>query len=939
MTANDSPIINEFLIESFENLSGISEELTRYEKEPSDKELLNSIYRKVHTLKGSASFIGFKKLQEITHAAENLLDLVREGEVSINARVIDVLLESFDCCLELLKSVEASGEENTKDYSSLVAKIVGVVEKEVTDDEHVSNEGSLIVDEVPDVKNQVEEKADKKQSIREIENQLLGTIETEFTGKEPEATKNANIEKKEVPTEVKVATPAPVQTQSAASTLVTEAIDEAALKEAMPKKALTDSVVRVNVQLLDKIMNVVGELVLNRNQILQYANNYDSSELNRLAQQLNTITTELQTDIMTTRMQPVGSVLGKFERIVRDLSRSQNKKIKLHINGKDTELDKTLLEAIRDPMTHLIRNSVDHGVETPEQRKEKGKLEEGHILIKAYHEGGQVTIEIQDDGNGVDPQKVLNKAVEKGLISPERGAQLSERQILNLIFAPGFSTAEQVTNISGRGVGMDVVKSNIEKIGGSVDITSVVNEGTTFKLKIPLTLAIVPALVVQTKDETFAIPQINLVELVRLDSEDKDSLEELHDSEFFRLRGELIPVFRLNNCLELKEKVTEKKQIEIEHLDELQEQDDSTNIVILNAEGRVFGLIVDSVLDTEEIVVKPLSRKLRDLNVFAGATIMGDGRVSLIIDALGFFNEVDSGQTQRSDHLGVGLSDQMRLLDESQEVLLCELGDKRSYGIPLCLVNRLEEFRGKDIEWTGNQPLIRYGDIPMPLINLEKTIDLTGDSVLSEINEDKEKIVPCVVVNLRGHFFGMVVKEIKDIAVSEGDINDDTVDRDGVLGTAFINEKTVSLIDVHGVLDQQNLGVKGRHKQETVNALGKLLLIDDSPLFRKIQKEILIENGYEVSIASDGIEGLELIKGGTFDVILTDVEMPNMTGLELTKKVRASNEAYSKIPIVALSARVSKKSREEGEEVGVNRHVEKMKQDQILQAVEEVIGA
>jgi two-component system chemotaxis sensor kinase CheA len=936
MSKNDSPIVHEFLIESFENLSGISEELTHYEKDPSDKELLNSIYRKVHTLKGSASFIGFKKLQDITHAAENMLDLVREEKIKISANIIDVLLESFDCCMELLKAVEANGEENDKDYSGMVLKLVAVLEKEVTGDEQISGEGSTIVDEVPEsnsvniIETKVEATAKVEsapQSYKEVEENLLGSFEKEFS---QEAKEEKNIE----PTsEVKVEAPKPTPQ-------VEEKIEVPPV-DTMPKKGLTDSVVRVNVQLLDKIMNVVGELVLNRNQILQYANIYDSSELNRLAQQLNTITTELQTDIMTTRMQPVGSVLGKFERIVRDLSRSQNKKIKLIINGKDTELDKTLLEAIRDPMTHLIRNSVDHGVETPEERKSKGKSEEGHILIKAYHEGGQVTIEIQDDGNGVDPQKVLNKAIEKGLLSSERAQQLSERQILNLIFAPGFSTAEQVTNISGRGVGMDVVKSNIEKIGGAVDVTSALGSGTTFKLKIPLTLAIVPALVVQTHGETFAIPQINLVELVRLDIEDQDKLEKLHDSEFFRLRGELIPIFRLNDSLDLdavngRNGINKSSDDEDDKIDE--KQSDSINIVILSAEGRVFGLIVDSVLDTEEIVVKPLSRKLRDLNVFAGATIMGDGRVSLIIDALGFFNEVDAGQSQRSDSFDMAGGEQIKLLDESQEVLLCELGDKRSYGIPLCLVNRLEEFKGKDIEWTGEQPLIRYGDVPMPLINLEQTIRLSGSSALATVNEDKEKIVPCVVVNLRGHFFGMVVNEIKDIAISEGDINDDTVDREGILGTAFINDKTVSLIDVHGVLDQKNIGK--RSSLSTQGTMGKLLLIDDSPLFRKIQKEILIESGYEVTLASDGVEGLELIKSiGDFDVILTDVEMPNMNGTELTKNIRSSKAPYSDVPIVALSARVSKKSRLQGEEAGFNKHVEKMKQDQILDAVKDVLSA
>jgi two-component system chemotaxis sensor kinase CheA len=894
MTDANSAIIHEFLIESFENLSGISEELTLYEKDHKDTELLNSIYRKVHTLKGSASFLAYKKLEGVTHNAENILDHIREGELSSNAEVIDVLLESFDACLEMLKSLESNGNEGEGDYSDLISRL-----KIIESGGSISSEKSSMDHEEFLVENQIlNELVDGPLlNIQLSENEVVGPKVSEVK----EEVSNTVPKKIETP-EIKKMVNENMETKS-----------KNEKKDSKKVVSLTDSVVRVNVQLLDKIMNVVGELVLNRNQILQYANVSDSSELTRLAQQLNVITTDLQTDIMTTRMQPVGSVLTKFERIVRDLSREQGKNIKLTISGKETELDKTLLEAIRDPMTHLVRNSVDHGVEDAENRVANGKSEEGNILIKSYHEGGQVTIEITDDGNGIDPDKILAKAISKNVLTKEKGATLSEKQILNLIFTPGFSTAEQVTNISGRGVGMDVVKSNIEKIGGSVDVTSQVGNGTTFKLKIPLTLAIVPALVVRSRGETFAIPQINLVELVRLEEENEImSIEKLHDSEFFRLRGELIPVFRLNESLKLEE---------VESL--MSEDTKSLNIVILNAEGQVYGLIVDHVLDTEEIVVKPLSRKLKDLNLFGGATIMGDGSVALIVDALGFFNSVDVGDSVKVDehlfeeeHLSLNNG-------EAQEILLTQLGDERSYGIPLCLVNRLEEFKLSEVEWSGDQPLVRYGNKPMVLINLEESLKLSGESNLK--SSDLDLVVACIVTKVRGHFFGLVVKEIKDIAFSESDVDQEMSDRDGIMGTIFVNEKTISLLDVHKIIDMKKM------KNDLVTLNQQVLLVDDSPLHQRIQKEIITELGYKVLVANDGVEGFrQFNENPNVKFIVTDIEMPNLNGWDFVKQVREKN---TEIPVIGISSRITTKDEERGERSGFNCFVDKSNQEKMTEAI------
>lgn len=742
MSDINQKILEEFLVESFENLSSINEELTRYEKASDDKELLNAIYRKVHTLKGSASFLGFSNLEKITHVSENLLNELQEETITINSKITDILLESFDTCLEILKSIQSQGTEPEKDYTEILNKINNL------DAEAVQAPIDVIEDEV-------------------LESSLMSMTQAEETVSQPIIEKNEKSEVKKQ--ELKIAKQENVEPKE---------------KVTLPTKSTSvDSTIRVNVSLLDKMMNVVGELVLNRNQILQYTQMADDSELTRLGHQLNVITTELQTDIMTTRMQPVGSVFSKFERIVRDLAKGQNKKISLEIIGGETELDKSLLEVIKDPMTHLIRNAADHGIELPEDRIKKGKPEAGKMIIKAYHEGGQVNIDIIDDGNGLSREKILNKALSKGILTNEEAQGISDQKVFNLIFAPGFSTAESVTNISGRGVGMDVVKSNIEKVSGKVEVLSVEGEGSTFRLKIPLTLAIVPALVVYSGGERFALPQKNLVELVMLEGEHCQKIEKIHGNDFYRLRGELIPVFYLNQSLKLSER---------------EETKDSINIVFLKAEGSIYGLVVDEVRDTQEIVVKPLSTGIKIDNIFAGATLMGDGRVALILDAFGFYN-MFSNKKSHTDSESLSDEQSVDLTEESFELLLCQLGDERLYGVPLCLVNRLEDFTTSHVVWSGDQALIKYRDEAMPLINIEQSLKIDNPGILDKLKnkEIQDEKIYIIVVDIGSGNVGLVVDQILDIAKLNDVVDDKNSDRDGIMGTIFSSEKLVSVLDIH----------------------------------------------------------------------------------------------------------------------------------------------
>ncbi|EQC47450.1 chemotaxis protein CheW [Bacteriovorax sp. Seq25_V] len=926
MHDKSSPIVKEFLLESFENLSNINEELTHFEKNSGDSELLNSIYRKVHTLKGSASFLGLKVLQHITHLSENILDKIREQQLSADSTTVDVLLESFDACIVILNSIESTGDEGSETFDKLLEKLERLDSGEaveIEDDIIINDEDNHEIDlsfkekkfdedlmsslnELEDkifakpvnAKNDIEEK--KSSDVLKLREEKVPVEDTVKNIDEVAPGKNSKLRDKIELLKNELFKKNEVEVQD---------VEGAKVEISESKGNLVDSVVRVNVALLDKIMNVVGELVLNRNQILQCANQDTSPELSRLAHQLNAITTELQTDIMTTRMQPVGSVLSKFERVVRDISRQQEKSIKLNITGKETELDKTLLEAIRDPLTHLVRNAVDHGIEKPESRVANGKPEIGTINIRAYHEGGQVTIEISDDGNGIDPEKILNKAIAKGILSKEKAERLSKKQILNIIFSPGFSTAEAVTNISGRGVGMDVVKSNIEKIGGSVDIHSNVGEGTIFKLKIPLTLAIVPALVVESANETFAIPQISLVELVRIEEGEDKKIELIHESEFFRLRGDLIPVFRLNHCLNLESD---------------KELSGDINIVILNAEGHTYGLIVDQVLDTEEIVVKPLSKELKELSIYGGATIMGDGSVSLIIDALGFFNTV--GRVSNQKKIDGTEKAGEKLVVYNDEILLCTLEDRREYGIPLMLVNRLEEFKREQVEWSGNSPLVRYRNKAMPLISLEKILGIKTPSILDGTTET----IPAVVVSVRGHQIAFAVSEIKDIAINQGPISTETADRDEFVGTAFINEKTITILDLFNIID--SLPLKQVKKEKTH---GNILVVEDSQLYLRVQKELYTEAGYAVCTAMNGSEALSILDTEKIDVIVTDIDMPIMTGWEMIRKLKG-NTKYVDIPVIAVSSIVSKK-REEITRAGFDFCFDKQQNGEALKIVNKLM--
>ena len=541
------------------------------------------------------------------------------------------------------------------------------------------------------------------------------------------------------------------------------------------ERAAVDPRIRVDVKLLDRLMNLVGELVLARNQLLQHASASPDSALVSTCQRLNLITTELQEGVMKTRMQPIENVWNRFPRVVRDLAQLCGKTIKLEMEGGTTELDKTIIEAIGDPLTHLVRNSVDHGVEKPEQRLAAGKQAVGTLRLRAYHEGGRVNIEISDDGRGIDADRVKARALERGLITAERARLLATHEVHGLLFLPGFSTAEKVTNISGRGVGLDVVKSNIERLGGSVDIDSQQGVGTTFRIRIPLTLAIIPALVVGAHGERFAIPQVNLVELLRLDAEQvPKAIERIHGVPVFRLRGNLLALVELGSVLELEPNADAAQR--------------DVNMIVLQADDRQFGLLVDDIFDTEEIVVKPLGRELKGLSTYAGATIMGDGKVALILDVVGLAERAGVASVERRIARDAGERARPNG-GHNQLLLLFRSGASSRMAIPLDSVARLEEFARTRVERVGGEEVVQYrGDI-LPLVYLSE--------VFGEARGGSDTLQ--VLVHASGdRHVGFVVDAIEDVIEQEITASR-SGGRPGTLGSAVIQGRVTEILDAEAV--------------------------------------------------------------------------------------------------------------------------------------------
>jgi two-component system, chemotaxis family, sensor kinase CheA len=747
-------ILREFLIESRDNLDQLDRELVALEKDPRNRAGLASIFRTVHTIKGTAGFFQFAKLEMVTHAGENLLSRLRDGEVLLETVRTTALLAMVDATRRLLSNIEASETEGDGHYGALI-EVLTLVCSDATLAEAAPLLDQLVTTKIAPARPAAE------------------SSEVHVTPKVPDdnhtATATTDLEHRP-PVEAPAAVIAPLVPAAPVAPPPVEAAPEARHAD----NHASDTRIRVDVRLLDRLMNLVGELVLGRNQLLQYASTSADASLVSSCQRLNLITTELQEGVMKTRMQPIENVWNKFPRIVRDLSHHCGKEVRLEMEGSATELDKTIIENISDPLTHLVRNAVDHGIETPQKRVAAGKHACGTLRLRAFHEGGRVNIEIVDDGGGIDPERIKAKAIERGILTPDRARTMPQHEVFGLLFLAGFSTAEAVTNISGRGVGLDVVKNNIERMGGSVDIDSRAGHGTTFRIRIPLTLAIIPALVVGEREERFAIPQVNLVELVRLEAEQaRTTIERIHGVPVFRLRGNLLALVELSRVLDL----------------EVDETPHDVNIVVLQADERQFGLLVDTIHDTEEIVVKPLGRELKGLNVYAGATIMGDGRVALILDVAGLAERAGVAMSERRIALDANRDRSESSGESSEQLLLFRAGKSSRMALPLRAVARLEEFSCDRVERVGGDHVVQYRGEILPLVYLA---DLFGEE-----RGDGETL-QVVVHTSQGRNVGFVVDAIEDIIEQEFRTTR-RGGRTGVVGSAVIQGRVIELLDAEAV--------------------------------------------------------------------------------------------------------------------------------------------
>jgi two-component system chemotaxis sensor kinase CheA len=718
----------EFLIECYENLDQMDRDLLQIERDPTAVQLVRNVFRTIHTIKGGAGFLGLSELEKLTHAAEDLLGKLRSGERTFNSTIGSALLATVDKCREGLTMVETNGNTALLDPQSVIDQL---------------------------------RRADSNEA------EPTHAVESPAESPTPVALVPARA----------TSTPAAPTVKPAAGAATTE--NGGGDKSAAPA---SDSTIRVDVELLDKLMTRVGELVLARNQILQHTSKLDDSNFANTAQRLNLITTELQESVMKTRMQPIGNVWAKFPRVVRDLSSQLGKQVRIEMEGKDTELDKTIIESIKDPLTHLVRNSVDHGVESPETRLAAGKPPEGILVLRAYHEGGQVNIEISDDGAGLNLDRIRKKAVERGLVSPDQATRMSEREAAQLILLPGFSTAEKVTAVSGRGVGMDVVKTNIERIGGTLDLQSKTGQGTTVKIKIPLTLAIIPALVVTCGGDRYAIPQVSLLELLRLEEgQTEKGIEFVHGAPVYRLRGKLLPLVYLSESIGLPPNTSNDRSTEGSRI---------SNIVVLRTNDRHFGLVVDKILDTEEIVVKPLSRQLKGLREYAGATIMGDGTVALILDVMGLALGSGLVDELREQVIAHSLADDSKASKALETLLVVDLGDARRFAMPTSMVARLERVSRSAIEYVDGREVIQYRGAILPLVKL---VEVFGTSAAAGIESDDFQIVVYADENRQ---CGLVVNRIVDIVATELHLETEKGPDDYLLGTAIIQQRATNLLNL-----------------------------------------------------------------------------------------------------------------------------------------------
>lgn len=1061
---NDEEIIEAFLEESREHLTGIEDDLLSIEAAGADvdEELVNKVFRGAHSIKGAAGFFGFETIKELAHAMENILGMIRSREIIAESAVVGLLLEGADELTDLINDLKSS---NNVDLSGLLARLRSVQDGGTSDEEHevveveddvqiVLSNGSVpfsvsrsdieraqstenggdafyvieydlvldiqlkdktplsTLDEVAEIAVIVDTKVDLEKvgtldafdqssgipffilisttlqremvaTLLELDEDRIERVLLSPSGEdeEDESAEGAmGAEGSTRPSQEAGASSSAATLESAPQPTPAAVESAPAPRPSPPSKSLeakprgskrgqrqhegaqsTDSTIRVKLPVLDRLMTLAGELVLTRNQLVQSVGVDDSMAVDA-TQRIDLVTTELQDAIMSTRMRSIGLVFQKFRRIVRDLSSSLDKKVDLILEGEEVELDRAIIEAIGDPLTHLVRNALDHGIERPEQRSAAEKTPNAMLRLSAYHKAGNVIIEIEDDGKGIDPEKVKAKALAQGIITREQFESITDQAAIRLIFKPGFSMAAKVTDISGRGVGMDVVHSNLTRLGGVVDVDSQVGRGTIVQVKLPLTLAIIPCLLVTEEGETFAIPQSSLIELHRIPARDVPKrIERLGTAHVMRLRGELLPLVRLRNILGMgthtyceggvrandqRRALADRRALDIDgaspgdveeerrYEEERRKASGSAVYVAIVAAGEYhYGLMLESLLDSSEIVVKPLGQHLRGCPAYAGATILGDGQAALILDSIGLGHFV--GQHQADD----ARSETRRAWEiqkraDSMTVLLLESGEHKTFAVPLGLVQRIERIQREQIEDVAGRRTMKYRHGSLLLLSVDDAAHVPPIG-------DYERLY-VIVFKTNNREVGLLATELVDVVDCFDQIDEISHHQPGIHGSLIHDDQIILLIDLHGLAsavypelaEAAASHAVGSEEKEEEAQRHCVLVVDDSSFFRRKITEFVEASGHDVVVAEDGQEALEILgeRHEDIDMVLTDIEMPRVDGFEMTRRLRRNSD-MNHLPVVAITSVMGHEAEALGQEVGLDDYLVKLDRDLVVERV------
>ena len=883
----DDEVFKNFLVEMGEKLEELENGLAELE-EGFSEDLINKLFRAVHTIKGGGGFFGLTKVSELSHVFEDVLMNVREGKLSFG----DHMISPFYSACDALKGMHESDDfGNNQDIGQLCLELKSLetgLKKEEDPISELDDNTDVEPNPVTDQTSEDDGNLTTKTELKKVTNKV--EVESE----------------KVVLEEVESKSKSPVTKLSKGNRA--------------EKTVGQNETIRVKVDLLNKLMELTGEIVLGRNQLLrQFADMEDKSNLVAMAHMIS----DLQQLVLQTRMQPIGGTFTKFKRIVRDLAKQLDKPINLEIKGEDTELDRSIIESLSDPLTHLIRNCADHGLEDPSSRVSSGKDRVGTVWLQARHEGGQVVITVEDDGKGIDAEKVKAKAIANNVISQSEADSMGENEAAKLIFHPGLSTAEEVTSLSGRGVGMDVVKSTFEKLGGAIDLETKLGSGTKIIIHLPTTLTIMSSLIVRIEGDRYAVPHSELKEVILVRPEDEIQIEEIRERKVYRLRGNLIPILSM-------EEIT---SVSKDHMVDNEKKSDQKEILflVLHSGLNQFGLLIDSIDHTEEIVVKPLAQILSSHTFYAGSSILGDSDVAMVLSANGICqsHKLHIHDLETSVQSTKSLAE-MQILDmqEKQDLLVFRYSKNEQLAIPLSLVFKVEQIEVKQIQKISNNHFINLEGKNILLLYLDKYLSIES------LPDDLETFY-IITPKIKDFEVGIVASSIEESVHTRLNLDSPPINENAILGITTIREKITFLVDLFSLAEQVSPERFKRAELEGKPEKDRLLVVEDTPFFRDLEKTYFESVGFRVTLANNGQEALDLLldRPNYYNLVVSDIVMPVMDGYELVKTIKSS-EKLEHMPVIALTSFTEEESRDKALSAGFDGYAIKTNKENILRAVE-----